>query len=526
MRPDRNEAPSVYYFEGFALDLGKGRLLGPEGNEVPLRPKALDLLGALAGNQGRALAKNELLDLVWGDIHVTEDSLFQAVREARRALDDKAGQLLRSVPRRGYILDCTVRIAGEYEEARSISGEALRPAVDRTTVAVLPFKTLGDGQDRGYFTDGLIEEITTALSRFRWLFVSANRSASQLREADVGVAEAGRLLGVRYLIDGSVSYAGEQLRINCRLIEIAGERTVWSDRFVGSTADIFRLQDGITSAIAAALEPRILRSEIERVLRQATGSLDAFDCYFRALPGYYSRTPAGNTEAMGLLQAAVELDLHFHLARALLARCTATAVWLGTEPDHAAGSGRALSLAREALSGDRTDPQILALCGHLLAIVGGEHDEASALLDLSLRINPNGADAWRLGAWVAVWCGQPELALQRLSETEKLDPLSPLQADSHSARAAALFFAMRFPDSADAARRSLATTPEATSPRRFLVAALAQSGMLEEAAIERDELLRRQRTSSVSRSRAINPFRHDWMSELFLDGLRKAGLPD
>jgi adenylate cyclase len=526
MRSDRNETPSAYYFEGFALDLAKGRLLGPEGNEVPLRPKAFDLLGILAGNPGRTLAKSELLDLVWGEIHVTEDSLFQAVREARRALDDKAGQLLRSVPRRGYILDCAVQIAGEPAATQPSPSEALQPASDRTSVAVLPFRMLGDGQARGYFTDGLVEEITTALSRFRWLFVSASRSAAQLRHAEGGLAETGRLLGVRYLVDGSITYAAEQLRINCRLIEAAGERTVWSDRFAGNTADIFRLQDEITSAIAAALEPRILRAEIERVLRQATTSLDAFDCYLRALPGYHSRTPRGNSNAVVLLEAALALDPHFQLARALLARCVATAVWLGTERDHDAGSRRSLQLAREALAGDRADAHVLALCGHLLAVVGGEHDEASALLDLSLRMNPNGAEAWRLGAWVSVWCGALDQALSRLDEAERLDPLSPLQADLHAVRAAALFYSGRYSEAAAVARRSLASVPEATTPRRYLTAALVRMEALSEARSELAELLRLQPNSSIRRTRAMHPLRDTAMLDLYLDTLRQAGMPE
>src|SRR5690606_26948070 len=121
--------------------------------------------------------------------------------------------------------------------------------------------------------------------------------------------------------------------------------------------------------------PRLLKAEIDRVLRKGTGDLDAFDCYLRALPGYYARTPAGNGMAMTLLESAVAHDPHFVLAQALLARCVATSIWLGVEPDHLAGKRRALELARRALAADRSDPQVLALCGHLLSVLGGEHEE-------------------------------------------------------------------------------------------------------------------------------------------------------
>lgn len=519
-----SEVPSDHerlHFGGFMLDVARGRLLDAGGAEVGLRPKAFDLLVALARSPDRTLSKGELLDAVWGDIHVTEDSLFQTVREARRAIGDAAGQVLRSIPRRGYLLE-----AGLPQERAVTSPEPSPAAAEKPSIAVLPFATQGENAVPRYYADGLVEQITTALSRFRWLVVVASRSASAFQDSAADRREIGQALGVRYLLEGSVHRAGDRLRSFARLLEAATGRQVWADRFDSEARDIFDLQDRVTAAIAAALEPRLLSVEIERVTRKPTGDLDAYDLYLRALPPYYARNAASNAEAMRLLELALARDPQFHLARALLARCAASAVWLGGEPDHRGGTRRALDLARETLAADRTDPQILALCGHLLAVVGGEHEEAGALLDLSLRLNPNGADAWRLGGWVSVWSGDSEEALRRLAEAERLDPVSPLQADIHAARAAALLFARRFGEAAAAARRSLASVPEATSPRRFLAAALACAGEAAAARAAVAALLERQPGSSVARSRAINPFRHPWMTTLFLDGLREAGLPE
>jgi adenylate cyclase len=518
-------APSAIGFDGFVLEPARGRLVDRDGVEIALRPKAFELLVALTSAAGRPLDKAELLDRVWGKVHVTEDSLFQAVKDVRRALGDREGRLLRYVPRRGYLLDCTV---STDRGARALPEPRL--PIDRPSVAVLPFRTLGEATPP-YLAAGLIEEISIALSRFRWLFVLANASAVEIAaqggDADaVDSLEAARKLGIRYLVDGSLARADRGILVRCRLVEATTGRQVWQERVTCESVDMLRLYDAVTAAIAAAIEPRLLRSEIERVLRRATADLDAFDSYLRALPGYYSRTPHGNSEAISLLQASIARDPHFALATALLSRCVATGVWLGTETDFAVGVARALGLARAALNIDRSDPQVLALCGHLLAVMGGEHAEGGALVDLSLRMNPNSAEAWRLGGWVSAWGGDTELALHRLSEAERLDPLSPLRADLHSARSVAFLAGRRFPEAIEAARRSIATTPEATSPRRFLISALWHAGEKEEARFECAALLARQPNASIRRSRSLHVMRHSWMTDLLLDGLRGAGLPE
>jgi len=512
-------------FDGFVLEPGRGRLLGRDGTEIALRPKAFELLVALAVAEGRPLDKSELLDRVWGKVHVTEDSLFQAVKDARRALGDKEGRLLRHLPRRGYVLDCELT---PEREARPAPEPAL--SADRPSLAVLPFRTLGEGAP-AYLAVGLIEEISIALSRFRWLSVLANASASVIggQDGDADAADslaAARKLGIRYLVDGSIALVDREVVVRCRLVEAATGRQVWQERFTGEASDVLRLYEGITSAIAAAIEPRLLRAEVERVLRRGTADLDAFDSYLRALPGYYSRTPTGNGEAIKLLEAAIARDPHFALATALLARCVATSVWLGTEPDFASGASRALALARTALNIDRTDPQVLALCGHLLVLIGGEHAEGNALVDLSLQMNPNSAEAWRLGGWVAAWSGETELALQRLSQAERLDPLSPLQADVHSARSVALLVGRRFREAVEAARRSIATTPEATAPRRFLVAALWHAGEHEQARAECAELMARIPHLTRRWSVSLNLMRHPEMTQLVIEGLSAAGVPE
>jgi len=505
-------------FEGFVLEPARGRLLGRDGGEIDIRPKAFALLVALAAADGQPLSKGELLDRIWGKVNVTEDSLFQAVRDARRALDDAKGELLRHLPRRGYLLDC--RFSPQYP---ATVAPALPPSGHRASLAVLPFRLIGPSR-RAYLAQGLAEEISIALSRFRWLTVIAHASAVQSGARTGDDADIATRLGARYLIDGSFVEDGDDLVVRCRVVDAQSSSQIWQDGFRGD--GIMALYESMTASIAAAIEPRLLKAEIDRVLRKSTRDFDAFDSYLRALPGYFSRTPAGNATAVALLEQALLRDPHFALARALLARCVATTIWLGVEADHAAARDRALEFARQALAEDRSDPQVLALCGHLLSVLGGEHEEGTALLDLSLRLNPNGAEAWRLGAWVSVWSGEPETALARADQAERLDPLSPLQSDLLTVRAAAFFYAERYDEAVAAARRSLANVPEATTARRYLVAALACRGDLPAARSELAALLQRQPNSTIQRTKAGHPLRDERLRDRLLDALRQAGMPE
>ncbi|BAT59572.1 transcriptional regulator HilA [Variibacter gotjawalensis] len=520
------DQPSHIGVDDFVLDAPSGRLLGPDGSEIALRPKAFDLLFALAKANGTPLSKADLLSAVWGNVNVTEDSLFQAVRDARRAIGDPKGARLRSLPRRGYMLDAAIK-TWSPQAAQPTAPIVHPPAIpDRPSIAVPPFRTLGAAGDRGYIAEGIAEEISGVLSRFSWLFVRATASAAAVARNAGSPTETGRSLGVRYILDGSVTFTPSTFVVRCRLLETANGGYVWQGRFDGSETDLMTLYDKMTSEIAAALEPRILRAEIERAQRRGTSDLTAFDFYLRALPGYFSRSRAGNGDAIRLLEAALEHDQHFHLARALLSRCVATTLWLGVEADTAAAVDRALTLARDALRGDGADPQIISLTSHLLALFANEHDEAEILIGKSLQLNANSAESWRLAAWIATFGGESDLALQRLDVCEQLDPISPLLADAHSCRAGALLFARRFEDAITAARRSIAVAPQATTPRRFLVSALHHVGAFDDAKTELQQLMKLQPNSSLTRSRLLNRYRHQWMTDLVVEGLGQSGMPE
>jgi TolB-like protein len=318
-------------FAGFTLDQARACLRSADGTEIALRPTAFDLLLFLARNAGRTVGKEALLEAVWPGVHVGEDSLFQAVHEARRAIGDEPGKVLRSVPKRGYMLDIAVRQENAVHEAAS---PTLLPPADRPSLVVLPFANVGGDPEQAYFADGVTDEITLALSRFRSFLVIASGSAFTFKDRQPDVREVGRVLGVRYVLEGSVRRAGERLRISGQLVEASTGAHLWADRFEGAADDLFALQDRVTEAVAAALEPRIQQAEIERALRKPTPNLSAYDLYLRALPHVYPWTAADAAIAGPLLEEAVARDPKFARAYVTLGYAIMHAIFPGWQADY------------------------------------------------------------------------------------------------------------------------------------------------------------------------------------------------
>ena len=273
----------ILRFGNVVLDASRGSLRDGGGAEVALRPKAFDLLLTLARNPRRTLSRDELFGAVWPDVTVTEDSISQCVREVRRAIGDPEGRVLRTIVKRGYCLD--VEVQSEAPAAESERTGAAPTEQTKPSLVVLPFLSIPSDPNTDWFADGIVEEITTALSRFRSLFVIARNSAFTFKGQSVDVRDVGQRLGVRYVLEGSVRRAGGQLRVTGQLIEAETGSHIWADRFDGDMADVFELQDRITAAVAGALEPRIRRAEIDRATRKPTADLTAYDLYLRAMPG-------------------------------------------------------------------------------------------------------------------------------------------------------------------------------------------------------------------------------------------------
>jgi adenylate cyclase len=514
--------PAEIHLDGVIIDLTRGRLTDRSGMEVSLRPKSLDLLLTLARNPGRVLSRDELFDAVWPNVTVTEDSIAQCVREVRRAIGDPEGKVLRTIMKRGYRLEVE---AQSPKPCALDTQSVLATEHNRPSLIVLPFQSSPKDPSADWFADGIVEEITTALSRFRSLFVIARNSAFTLKGQSVDVREVGRRLNVRYVLEGSVRQAGEKLRVTSQLVEAETRNHVWAERFDGGAPHVFELQDQITTAVAGVLEPRIRRAEIERATRKPTSNLTAYDLYMRALPGFYARIRTSYEASKSLLERAIAQDPGFAQGRSMLARFWTLGLFAGWEPDVELARSRAISLAREALASDSSDPLVLARCGYVLTLVGGMNAEGAALLDQAIAANPNCAEAYNRGGWVSVWNGDLSSALSRADMSERLDPLSPEATNCLTLRAAAHFFSRRYDAAIEAAERALGLAPEYNVARRFLIASLAHASREGEARAQTEELMRRDPRCTLAITQRNIPYRHDWMIEHVLEGLRRAGVP-
>lgn len=523
---DETAGGKVLHFAGVTLDGVRGCLRASDGIEVPLAPKPFDLLMVLARNAGRTMSKDALLDAVWPGVNVTEDSLFQAVREARRAIGDEAGLVLRSVPRRGYLLDATI----SCEKARPAiapAPDASSPtaSTDRPSLVVLPFENMSGDPEQAYFADGMVDDITSALSRIRSLFVIARNSAFTYRGRAVDVRDVGRSLGVRYVLEGSVRRAGGRIRIGCQLVEAATGHHVWTERFDGDFKDVFALQDRVAEAVAGAVEPSLRVAEIERARRKPTGNLDAYDLYLRALPHHHAKTQADNDACFALLGRAIALDPRFSLAKAFAAFTVVQQEIQGWSTPEDRGEG--IRLAREALADPHDDPETLRCAGQAVAWLAQDRERGAAALQRAVALNPNSASVVGSAAWMQNYLGEAERAIELFHRAIRLSPLDPEMAFFYSGLSFAYLMARRFEDALDAGLRSIPLQPERATGHRAVIGALHSLGRLNEARLAARRYQAANPTGArVFADRILWIFADDLFTAALIKALRDAGLPE
>ncbi len=357
------------------------------------------------------------------------------------------------------------------------------PLPDKPSLAVLPFQNMSGDHEQEYFADGMVEDITTALSRVGWFFVIARNSSFTYKGRAVDVRQVGRELGVRYVLEGGVRRAGGRVRITCQLIEGSSGRHVWADRFDGDLADIFELQDRITESVVGAIEPSLQRAEIARATAKPTESLNAYDIYLRALQQFYLYTETGNREARRLLCEAIAMDTNFGLANALAARCVLLAVnheWVALE---SAEHLEAVKFARSALANSPDDAWALALAGHAIAFLAPDLEAGLAALDRAVTLNPNSAQVLSSSGWVNLYYGDFEIARDHFTRAMRLSPLDPALYSFQTG----LAFALVLQESAEPARaldlvhKALAVRPNDRATLHAQIYCLVRLARLDEA---------------------------------------------
>jgi TolB-like protein len=400
------------------------------------------------------------------------------------------------------------------------------PLPHKPSIAVLPFNNMSGDPEQEYFADGMVEEITTALSRIHWLFVIARNSSFTYKGRAVDVKQVGRELGVRYVLEGGVRKAANRVRITAQLIEASTGAHLWADRFEGALEDIFDLQDRVTASVVGAIAPKLEQVEIERAKHKPTESLDAYDYYLRGLAILYPRTRELNDEALRLFYKAIELDPEFSSAYGMAAWCYARRKGSRWVVDRVKETSEAVRLARRAVELGKEDAVALSTGGFALAFVVGDLDNGAALIDRALVYNPNLAAAWTFSGWVRIFLGKHEMALEHFARAMRLSPLDLFMHAAQTGVAAAHFGMGRDDEASSWAEKALLENPNYYPALRVLAASNALAGRLEDAqeAVARlreiDPTVRvSDLIDSMLRHRPEDVARH-------AEGLRKAGLPE
>jgi TolB-like protein len=522
----------IYRFKGFTFDLVRGALLDADGAERPLRPKTFALLRFLVENAGRLMSRAEILDAVWPGIYVTEDSLSLCVREIRRALDDDAQRLLRTIPRRGYLFAAEMprldgapapdddALAAVTSAIPGIAHAAGRPPV----LAVLPFINRTGERDQDYFADGLTEDLITALSHYRWFSVIARGSAFAYKGQTIDVRRVGRELAADYLLEGSIRRAGARIRVNALLSAAEDGRQIWAHRCDSDVQDIFTLQDHVVEAVAASIEPSLQRAEVDRAQQRAISSPGTYDLYLRALHLRWQGTREGSEDAAALLRRAVDRDADFAAAWALLADLTGYRISQGWA---ASGEAEMVLQGARRLAECRTidNPSALAWAGYALTFLGREYEAGLAAAERAQALAPNSAQILFLAGYCLVYAGEWRRAIGNLDRALRLSPMDPLIPIMRVALGAAYFTGGQYEQAVACAVPAVRWRRDYLVARRVLAASLAWLGRLEEAEAVVADLLATSPSETLGSVCARTGFAGE-VRERFLQGLRMAGLPD
>jgi len=395
---------------------------------------------------------------------------------------------------------------------------------DKPSIAVMPFNNMSGDPEQEYFADGMVEEITTALSRM--YFVIARNSSFTYKGRAVDVKQVGRELGVRYVLEGSVRKAANRVRITAQLIDASTRMHLWADRFEGALDDVFDLQDQVTASVVGAISPRLERAEIERAERKPTESLSAYEHYLRGIANFHQWAREANKEALRLFYRAIELDSHFSSAYGMAANCYAQRKGLRWMTDEVNDTSEAERLARRAAEVGRDDAVALARAGFALAYIVHDLDGGVALIDRALLLNANLAEVWHFGGWARIYLGDPEAAIEHFARAMRLSPLDPSIFIMQMGIAFAHFFAGRYDDASSWAEKALGDKPDYHPALRIAAASHALAGRLKEAqnAIARSR--RRNSTPHISNLKNQIPLRRPEDLARYAEGLRKAGLPE
>lgn len=495
--------------------LSPGKELRRDGAVVPLGQRALVLLEAMLDARGEVVTKAEILERVWPGVTVEEGNITVQIAALRKELGARANgeDWIVTVPRIGYRLSRDAPAAPV--EVRTDSG--------KPTVAVLPFVNLSGDASRDYFADGIVEDLITALSRFKSFAVVSRYSSFAYKGRSIDVRQVARELAVRYLLEGSVRLSGERVRVTVQLIDAASGTHLWATSFDGEMGQIFEFQDRVNESVIGFAEPQIRRAEIERTRRRWPDNPQAYDHFLRALPYFNSRHAADYATARGHLDRAIALQPDYAEALAYNSWSLARQGLVSLTPLSEGDADRCLALARSAIEFGNDDPVVLAISGHSLLAVGSMPLEGLNAIDRALAANPNHV----VVLWLAGICnmlqGDPDKAIQSYSRAARLSPGAPEVPEWIAGIGFTHFGTGNYQAALGPLEEARAMLSEWPPLHWMLTASYANLGRLEEAEAQLVRMMKVAPHSSLSGVQLLAD-RSDGRLQLLVEGLKKAGL--
>jgi TolB-like protein len=517
----------LYEFEAYVLDTTL-RELRRGSVQVSLEPQVFDFLEYLIRNRQRVVSKDDLIAAIWNGRIVSESALSNRINAARSAVGDNGEdqRLIRTVVRKGIRFVGDIRERPDPNMVATEQPTGYPPLPEKPSIAVLPFQNLSGDPEQEYFADGTVEDIITALSRFSTLFVIARNSSFVYKGRAVDIKQAGRELGVRYVLEGSVRKSTSQVRITGQLIDAATGAHLWADRFDGDLQDVFDLQDRVTASVVGAIVPNVERAEFERVKRKPTESLDAYECFLRGMASYYQHTKESINEALRFFYGAIERDPDFASAHGMAAWCYGWRKINRWMTDAATEIAETERLARRAAKLGQHDAIALSRAAHALSYVVGDLDAAATFVERALLLNPNLVGAWYASGWGRINRGEPEVAIKHLAQAMRLSPLDPQMMAMQAGTALAHFLAGRYDEASCWTERAMWAQSNYFTTVPIAAASYALAGRNAEAKKAIARVAELDPALCMANLKEWIPFRRPEDLEKLGEGLRKAGLPE
>ncbi len=517
-----------FVFDHHTLDTERRELLRG-GATVAMQPQVFDVLLYLLQNRERVVSKDDLIALVWHGRIVSDSTLTSRINAARTAIGDSGRdqKLIRTIARKGF------RFVGAVTERLHDSPPADAPPTqsrphpvsqlpDRPAIAVLPFNNMSGDRAQEYFSDGISEDIITALSKLRWLFVIARNSSFIYKGKAVHLKQLAEDLGVRYVVEGSVRKDGDRVRITAQLNDATTGSHIWADHYDRNLTDVFAVQDEITDAIVATIEPKIYVAEDSRARRKAPNSLDAWDLVMRAMSHFWRVTRQDNMVAQALLEKAVTIDQHYGQALGLLATSHMFGVHMGW-----ADITKAAPVAeRAALAATASDSQDAWAHNALASVYFSTRrlDASLAEYERALQLNPNFSLAYGYYGLALTYCGLWQEAYEAARYALRLSPRDPFSAIYYGVAAYAQFVGKNYQDAINLSREAIRQRGDFAGAYRVLTVAAGMAGQNEVAAAALKELRRAQPNISLAWIANQLPWKLDSDREHYLEAFRRAGL--